>query len=71
MVVFSSLNRGLNTSDSVNQKYTEVVSPHIESFDSFVRTDIRKVIEDIEPIQVRPSYAPLAAPAAGQPWVNS
>lgn len=64
MVVSSSLNRGINTTDSVHQKYTEVVSPHIDSFDSFVRKDIRTVVDSIEPVQVRAGCSPRAGHAA-------
>jgi hypothetical protein len=55
MVSSNSLHRGENRTASVHKKYAEVVSPHIESFDSFVRSDIRKVIDSIEPVQVRGS----------------
>lgn len=53
MVSSSSLSRGVNSSDNVHEKYRDVVVPHIDSFDSFVRSDIRKVVEAIEPVQVR------------------
>ena len=67
MVASGSLNRGLNTTDAVHKKYTEVVSPHIDSFDSFVRTDIRKVIDFIEPVQVRGRCVPGTDHAASLP----
>lgn len=67
MVASGSLRRGLNTTDAVHKKYTEVVSPHIDSFDSFVRTDIRKVIDSIEPVQVRGRCVPGTDHAASLP----
>ena len=48
-----SLQRGFVQGDRVHELYRDLVRPHVESFDQFVRTGIRTALSAVEPLRVR------------------
>ena len=65
-----SLCRALVQGEQVHEAYRELVRPHVDSFDYFVRTGIRTAVSAIEPLRVRAlSQCPMREPPVSQRYV--
>lgn len=39
--------------DEVHKEYEDLVRPHVESFDFFIGEGMQRMVEDMEPVEVR------------------